>query len=54
VLPSRLRSLTRTFGIESVQRSHRAPGLATAAMVLAPVAAVVATDRARWRCWCHP
>lgn len=27
VLPSRLRSLTRAFGIETVMRSHRALGL---------------------------
>lgn len=44
VLPSRLRSLTRAFGIEAVLRNHRTLGLATALSVLAHVAAVFAND----------
>lgn len=44
VLPSRIRSLTRAFGIESVLRNHRTLGTATALSVLAHVAAVLATD----------
>lgn len=44
VLPSRLRSLTRAFGIESVLANHRTLGTAAALSVLAHVAAVLAND----------
>ena len=44
VLPSRLRSLTRAFGIETVLRHHRSLGMATALSTLAHVAAVLAND----------
>jgi predicted ferric reductase len=44
VLPSRLRSLTREFGIETVLRSHRLLGLSTVLMVLVHLAAVVVND----------
>ncbi|MGH3916754.1 MAG: ferredoxin reductase family protein [Pseudonocardiaceae bacterium] len=46
VLPSRLRSLTRTFGIEGVLGMHRYVGLMAAVLVLAHLALVVATDPA--------
>ncbi|MGQ0777894.1 MAG: ferredoxin reductase family protein [Pseudonocardiales bacterium] len=46
VLPSRLRSLTRTFGIEGVLGMHRYVGLMAAVLVLAHIALVVATDPA--------
>jgi hypothetical protein len=44
VLPSRLRSLTKAFGIEAVLRSHRLLGLCTVLMVLAHLAAVIIKD----------
>lgn len=44
VLPSRLRSLTREFGIETVLRSHRLLGLSTVLMVLVHLAAVIVKD----------
>jgi predicted ferric reductase len=46
VLPSRLRSLNRAFGIESVIDLHRFLGLVTAALVFAHLACVVAADPA--------
>jgi predicted ferric reductase len=46
VLPSRLRSLNRAFGIESVVDVHRFLGIVTAALVLAHLACVVAEDPA--------
>ncbi|MGH3930172.1 MAG: ferredoxin reductase family protein [Pseudonocardiaceae bacterium] len=46
VLPSRLRSLTRTFGIEGVLGMHRYVGLMAAVLVLAHIALVMATDPA--------
>jgi len=46
VLPSRLRSLTHTFGIEQVIVIHRFVGLFAAVLVLAHIALVVATDPA--------
>ncbi|MGH3939961.1 MAG: ferredoxin reductase family protein [Pseudonocardiaceae bacterium] len=46
VLPSRLRSLTRTFGIEGVLGMHRYVGLMAAVLVLAHIALVIATDPA--------
>src|SRR5690606_9036979 len=46
VLPSRLRSLTRAFGIESVIDLHRFLGVVTAALVFAHLACVVAADPA--------
>jgi len=46
ILPSRLRSLNRAFGIESVMEVHRFMGAAAAALVLAHLAAVVAADPA--------
>lgn len=47
VLPSRLRSLTRSFGIEGVIDVHRFLGSATAALVLLHLACVVAADPAK-------
>lgn len=44
VLPSRLRSLTRAFGIESILDVHRFLGCATAVLVLLHLACVVAAD----------
>lgn len=44
VLPSRLRSITRSFGIEAVMLNHRVLGLATAGAVLLHVAAVLIND----------
>jgi predicted ferric reductase len=44
VLPSRLRSLTRTFGIESVLEVHRFLGATVAVLVLLHLACVVAAD----------
>jgi predicted ferric reductase len=44
VLPSRLRSLNRAFGIESVIELHRFIGVVTAALVFAHLACVVAAD----------
>lgn len=44
VLPSRLRSLNRAFGIEAVLGMHRSLGAATVALVLLHLAAVVAAD----------
>ncbi|HEY6424747.1 MAG TPA: ferredoxin reductase family protein [Pseudonocardiaceae bacterium] len=44
VLPSRLRSLTRTFGIDGVLGMHRFVGLLFAVLVLAHIALVVAAD----------
>jgi predicted ferric reductase len=46
VLPSRLRSLNRAFGIESVIDLHRFFGVATAALVFAHLACVVAAEPA--------
>jgi 3-phenylpropionate/trans-cinnamate dioxygenase ferredoxin reductase subunit len=46
VLPSRLRSLTRAFGIESVIDLHRFLGVVTAALVFAHLACVVAAKPA--------
>jgi predicted ferric reductase len=46
VLPSRLRSLNRAFGIESVIDLHRFLGVVTAALVFAHLACVVATKPA--------
>lgn len=46
VLPSRLRSLNRAFGIESVIDLHRFFGVATAALVFAHLACVVAAKPA--------
>ncbi|MHA6623947.1 ferredoxin reductase family protein [Pseudonocardia sichuanensis] len=46
LLPSRLRSLNRAFGIESVIDLHRFLGLVTAALVFAHLACVVAADPA--------
>jgi predicted ferric reductase len=46
VLPSRLRSLNRAFGIESVIDVHRFLGVVTAALVFAHLACVVAADPA--------
>jgi predicted ferric reductase len=46
VLPSRLRSLTRTFGIEAVLGMHRFVGLLVAVLVLAHIALVVAANPA--------
>jgi predicted ferric reductase len=46
VLPSRLRSLNRAFGIESVIDLHRFLGVVTAALVFAHLACVVAADPA--------
>lgn len=44
VLPARLRSITRAFGIESVLGNHRTMGTATAVSILAHVALVVLND----------
>jgi 3-phenylpropionate/trans-cinnamate dioxygenase ferredoxin reductase subunit len=44
VLPSRLRSLTRTFGIDGVLSMHRFAGLLLAALVLAHIALVLAAN----------
>jgi predicted ferric reductase len=44
VLPSRLRSLNRAFGIENVIEVHRFLGLSAAILVLAHLACVVAAD----------
>ncbi|HKR49314.1 MAG TPA: ferredoxin reductase family protein [Pseudonocardiaceae bacterium] len=44
VLPSRLRSLTRTFGIDGVLGMHRFVGLMVAVLVLVHIALVVAVD----------
>lgn len=44
ILPSRLRSLTRDFGIEAVLRSHRLLGLSTVLLVLIHIAAVIVND----------
>lgn len=44
VLPARLRSLTRAFGIEAVLANHRIMGLAAAVAALAHLAAVVLND----------
>ncbi|HVE96201.1 MAG TPA: ferric reductase-like transmembrane domain-containing protein, partial [Pseudonocardiaceae bacterium] len=46
VLPSRLRSLTRTFGIEGVLGMHRFVGLLVALLVLAHIALVMAANPA--------
>lgn len=46
VLPSRLRSLTRTFGIDGVLGMHRYIGLLAAVLVLAHVALVLAENPA--------
>lgn len=46
LLPSRLRSLNRAFGIESVIDLHRFLGVVTAALVFAHLACVVAADPA--------
>lgn len=46
VLPSRLRSLNRAFGIESVIEVHRFLGVNAAVLVLAHLACVVAADPA--------
>lgn len=46
VLPSRLRSLTHTFGIERVLGMHRYIGLLATVLVLAHIAFVVAEDPA--------
>jgi 3-phenylpropionate/trans-cinnamate dioxygenase ferredoxin reductase subunit len=46
VLPSRLRSLNRAFGIESVIDLHRFLGVVTAALVFAHLACVVAANPA--------
>ncbi|MGQ0576522.1 MAG: ferric reductase-like transmembrane domain-containing protein [Pseudonocardia sp.] len=47
VLPSRLRSLTRAFGIEGVLDVHRFLGCATAVLTLLHLACVVAADPAK-------
>jgi len=44
ILPSRLRSLNRAFGIESVMEVHRFLGVSAAVLVLVHLAAVVAND----------
>ncbi len=44
VLPSRIRSLNRAFGIENVIDLHRFLGIITAALVLVHLACVVAAD----------
>ena len=46
ILPSRLRSLNRAFGIESVIEIHRFLGVASAILVLAHLACVVAANPA--------
>ena len=47
VLPSRLRSLTRAFGIESVIDVHRRTGASVAVLVLLHLVCVVAEDPAQ-------
>lgn len=47
VLPSRLRSLNRAFGIESVVDAHRYLGAGSAVATLVHVACVIATDPAQ-------
>ncbi len=44
VVPSRIRSLNRAFGIESVIEVHRFLGISAAVLVLAHLACVVALD----------
>ena len=44
VLPSRVRSLTRAFGIEGVLEVHRSLGVLAGSLVLAHLACVVAAD----------
>jgi predicted ferric reductase len=44
VLPSRIRSLNRAFGIESIIDLHRFLGIVTASLVLLHLACVVASD----------
>ena len=44
VLPSRVRSLTRAFGIEGVLELHRSMGVLAGSLVLAHLACVVAAD----------
>ena len=44
VLPSRLRSLNRAFGIESVMEVHRFLGVSAAVLVLVHLACVLAND----------
>ena len=44
ILPSRLRSLNRAFGIESVMEVHRFLGVSAAVLVLVHLACVVAND----------
>lgn len=44
VLPSRVRSLTRAFGIEGVLEVHRSLGVMAGSLVLAHLACVVAAD----------
>lgn len=46
IVPSRIRTLNRAFGIESVIEVHRFLGMATAALTLAHLACVVALDPA--------
>ncbi|MFC4943847.1 ferric reductase-like transmembrane domain-containing protein [Pseudonocardia sp. GCM10023141] len=46
ILPSRLRSLNRAFGIETVIEVHRFLGVSTAVLTLAHLACVVAADPA--------
>lgn len=46
VLPSRVRSLTRAFGIEGVLEVHRSLGVLAASLVLAHLACVVASNPA--------
>lgn len=43
-LPARLRSVTRSFGIESVLSNHKLLGVSTVVMVLAHIALVLLTD----------
>ena len=47
VLPSRVRSLTRAFGIEGILDVHRFLGIASAVLVLLHLACVVATNPAK-------
>lgn len=46
VLPSRVRSLTRAFGIEGILEVHRSLGVLAAALILLHLACVVAADPA--------
>lgn len=46
VLPSRVRSITRAFGIEGTLELHRSTGVLAASLVLAHLACVVAADPA--------